>query len=132
MAKWNPVVEEWARKAESEWRIVLILAKEANTEDALIFHAQQCAEKYIKAALVACGEAPTKTHDISALYRILKTHITDLILEESALDRLSQGGVSFRYPGCDATSDDANLAFKQAELNRAALQQWLRLLGGNR
>jgi len=132
MAKWNPVVEEWARKTESDWRIVLILAKEAYTENALIFHAQQCAEKYIKAALVACGEAPTKTHDISALYRILKTHITDLILEESALDRLSQGGVSFRYPGCDATSDDANLAFKQAELIRAALQQWLRLLGGNR
>jgi len=128
MASHNPVVAEWAAKAESDWHLLSIIRGKDGTEDAVMFHAQQCAEKYLKAALIACQENPTKTHDISTLYRLLQVHRSDLDLDVSALDRLSQGGVSFRYPGCDATEEDAEFAIRQAGAIRAAIAPWLRSL----
>ena len=50
------ITQEWIAKAEGDW------------QDALSrYHAQQCAEKYLKARLDEAGSAFSKTHDLSLL-----------------------------------------------------------------
>lgn len=48
------VAQEWARKAEGDLRAAayLLEPRPAQPTDAVCFHAQQCAEKYLKALLV--------------------------------------------------------------------------------
>jgi hypothetical protein len=65
-------VEEWARYAEEDLR----LARHALTLTTgcpfrlIAYHAQQCAEKYLKAFLVAAGVDFPYTHNISRLLEI--------------------------------------------------------------
>lgn len=50
----TPVVREWVRKAEEDWEVAQrerqVAVHPANA--VICFHAQQCAEKYIKAVLI--------------------------------------------------------------------------------
>jgi HEPN domain-containing protein len=56
-AERNPVVDEWISKAEGDWRAMELFHHQPGHEDAVVFHAQQCLEKYFKAALIAHGES---------------------------------------------------------------------------
>ena len=71
MAERNPVVDEWISKAEGDWRAMQLLHQQPGHEDAVVFHAQQCLEKYFKAALIAHGETVQKIHDLRELSRQL-------------------------------------------------------------
>jgi HEPN domain-containing protein len=60
------IVRGWVEKAESDLknaRIVLGAGEECPA-DTVAFHAQQCAEKYLKALLVFEGIDFPKTHDL--------------------------------------------------------------------
>ena len=46
-----------------------VLHDQPGHEDAVVFHAQQCLEKYFKAALIAYGEPVQKLHDLGELSR---------------------------------------------------------------
>ena len=64
----NSDLQAWVARAEEDY----VLARSAlRCKKPLIygatFHAQQCAEKYLKAALVAQGQAFPKTHDLAEL-----------------------------------------------------------------
>lgn len=47
----KPDFDEWINKAEGDWRTAgRELSADADpTHDAVVFHAQQCVEKYLKA-----------------------------------------------------------------------------------
>ena len=70
----NEVVREWIDKAEGDY---LTATREAQADppnyDAACFHAQQCIEKLLKAAVIAKGEIPPKTHDLTILSALLGT-----------------------------------------------------------
>jgi len=105
----SPLVVEWVTKAEGdlasasrEWR-----ARKAPNYDAACFHAQQCAEKYLKALLQDKGIAFSKTHDLVALYKALLPVDPSWTTMHADLDKLTAYAVDFRYPGAYATKPQA-------------------------
>jgi len=66
--------------------------------EAAAFHAQQCIEKYLKAALVAKGIDFPRTHDIDELVALLpKNAVLDIPVEQRR--RLTSYAIIARYPG---------------------------------
>jgi len=76
---------------------VLKLAAECPT-DTVCFHAQQCAEKYLKALLVLDGIDFPKTHDIERLTALLVAR-ADICLTTEEQGRLTDYAITTRYPG---------------------------------
>lgn len=65
-------MEAWVRKAENDLRnIELVLPAEDAPFDTVCFHAQQAAEKYLKALLTVHGRPFGKTHDLFQLLSLL-------------------------------------------------------------
>ena len=128
MAERNPVVDEWIAKAEGDWRAMQLLHDQPGHDDAVVFHAQQCLEKYFKAALIAHGEPVQKIHDLRELSRQLGILSPDWEADPSGLTRITQGGVMFRYPGMEANAKDAASAVAITNGLRQRLAGWLRSL----
>ena len=65
----NPSTVEWIEKAEDDWDSAqrLYRVRVRIQYDAACFHAQQCAEKYLKARLNEAGLSFSKTHDLPQL-----------------------------------------------------------------
>ncbi len=94
------VVREWVAKAESDLRAAALLleAREKLPTDAVCFHAQQCAEKYMKALLVSQGIEVPKTHDIEKLIFLLPATVRPHLTPEEQR-RLTGYAAGARYPG---------------------------------
>src|SRR3989339_247545 len=97
----KPETAEWVEKAEGDFRTA---GREKNTAeypnyDAACFHAQQSAEKYLKARLIEAGRSFPKTHDLSALLNLVLPvePLWEAFREE--LERLTDLGIEVRYPG---------------------------------
>ncbi len=94
------VVRGWVLKAENDLKTaVLVLgAGEGGPADTVAFHAQQCAEKYLKALLSWEGIDFPKTHDIGQLLLLLprKAAIGFPAAEQR---RLTSYATVTRYPG---------------------------------
>jgi HEPN domain-containing protein len=108
----NPLTAEWVAKAEGdyvcvqrEWK-----ARKNPNYDALCFHAQQCAEKYLKASLQETSRRIDRTHNLTALLdlAILDAPMLDTI--RGALLQLTVYSIAFRYPGESATRENARSA----------------------
>ncbi|MBI5095838.1 MAG: HEPN domain-containing protein [Candidatus Hydrogenedentes bacterium] len=72
----NEVVEEWVRKAEGDFATANreLAAADNPNYDAACFHAQQCIEKLLKAAIIMRTALPHKTHDLVQLARQMEPH----------------------------------------------------------
>jgi len=93
------VAQRWVRKAESDLRnIALVLPATDAPLDTVCFHAQQAAEKYLKALLVCYGVPFGRTHDLSVLLDKLPA-TSKVSSRVGDLDELSQAAVEARYPG---------------------------------
>ena len=89
------------------------------------YHAQQCAEKYIKAYLVFLKIDFPFTHNIAHLLELFpKSERTDSLLDA---EELSTYAVSARYPGEDepVTEPEAKRAIYIAETVREVLRSYL-------
>ena len=66
-------VPEWMAKAEGDWEAleILLTRDSPGLRDAVVFHAQQCVEKLLKARLIQRGQPVDKIHDLTALSRQL-------------------------------------------------------------
>ncbi len=69
----DEIVRQWIAKAENdlknaEWTLTM---QEGCPFDTVCFHAQQCAEKYVKACLVLLGMDFPKSHDLTELTALL-------------------------------------------------------------
>lgn len=113
----KPLTLEWIQKAEGDF----ITARREYTApndpnyDAACFHAQQCAEKYLKARLVEAGIEFTKTHDLSAILDYVIPIEPDWQHLREDLNSLTDQAVEVRYPGMFADADDAKNALEIAQ-----------------
>ena len=125
----NPLTEEWVAKADGDYRTARreLQAPEAPNYDAASFHAQQCAEKYIKALLVESGIAFPKTHDLETLLDLLIPAFPAAEELREALISLTDMGVEVRYPGVFADEQDALRAVGLADAVRQMMRQLLAL-----
>lgn len=94
------VVKEWAEKAERDWLTASHLRwiQEDFAIEAMGFHAQQSAEKYLKSLLVLHGLPVPRTHDLLALIRLLPS-VDAPVLPVEELQILASYAVVARYPG---------------------------------
>ena len=65
----KPITAEWVGKAEGDFATVEreALARKNPNYDGVCFHAQQCAEKYLKALAVELDLPFLRTHDLVIL-----------------------------------------------------------------
>jgi HEPN domain-containing protein len=100
----KPLTREWVDKAEGDFITARreLRARKAPNYDAACFHAQQCAEKYLKARLQEEGIAFSRTHDLASLLDLLLPVEPSWAVMRSDLDRLTSYAVEFRYPGISA------------------------------
>ncbi|MEA1895834.1 MAG: HEPN domain-containing protein [Euryarchaeota archaeon] len=73
----------------------------------ICFHAQQCAEKYLKALLISRNIEPPRTHSLETLLDLIVDNVPELEQCRDLLTGLTQYSVEYRYPGVAATPDDA-------------------------
>ena len=120
--EWSAAAE-WIRKAEADWIAAQTLQAQRNPalHDAVVFHAQQCVEKLLKARLIQLQQPVQKLHDLVAVSRQLAGVDLDWRWDEEDLTDLSTGAVLARYPGFDLTAEDAAALIELAAKVRAAL-----------
>ena len=120
------VTREWVKKAENDLRTAehTLTLREDCPFDIICFHAQQCAEKYLKALLVARGIPPPRTHDLRILLQMIEPH-RDLALDATAIASLNRYAVQARYPEDleEFTRDDAEKALSVSRQVRGAARQ---------
>ena len=100
----TPLTQEWVDKAEGDFATAEreLGASVMPNFDAVCFHSQQCAEKYLKARLQEANISFLKTHDLSALLNlVLPTEPSwhSLLLD---FQELTLFAISYRYPGFSA------------------------------
>jgi HEPN domain-containing protein len=78
-------------------------ARKKPAYSAIGFHAQQCAEKYLKARLCEAGREIAKIHDLTVLLDRALALEPEWELFRADLRFLTDFAVSYRYPGCVAT-----------------------------
>jgi HEPN domain-containing protein len=113
-----------AKAAEDEYVLDRLL-EDARAPEAMVgFHAQQAAEKLLKAALFLAGAAPPRTHNLAEL--------TDLAAESGllppdgceALRWLTPYAVLYRYEG-EVGEDEESLARREVRNNLRRLRAWV-------
>lgn len=110
----RPITLEWVDKAEGDWFSAQREAR-ARTHpnyDAACFHAQQCAEKYLKARLQEAGLAFKKTHDLVNLLNLILSAEPTWSALRADLIILTGYAVDYRYPGNAATKAEAQDAVR--------------------
>ena len=124
------IVRQWVKLAENDLRE----AEHALAEpidpayEISCFHAQQAAEKYLKAFLSAKNISIPNTHDLD---RLLQKFPAECRLDISAdeLAHLTPFAVNSRYPGVDVpeTREDAEFALTIARKVREAVRKLLKI-----
>jgi HEPN domain-containing protein len=123
----KPLTREWLKKAEADFATAQreLRVRRTPNRDAVCFHAQQCAEKYLKACLQEADVAIPRTHDLAALLDLLLTKDPLLETLRSALNLLSSYAVEVRYPGEAATKEHAEEALSRCRHIREVLSERL-------
>jgi|SRR5215211_5930609 len=108
-------VSSWLRFAEEDLEVAEVIIEQEQAPRAACFHAQQCAEKAIKASLIFLGVPFRKVHDLELLSQELPDDWT-LSKDPERLSELTVWAVEPRYPGDfpEASEDDAKTAVDQA------------------
>jgi HEPN domain-containing protein len=119
---------QWVRKAESDYVVARKIAKGSDPHhDEVCFHAQQCAEKYLKALLEELGEPVPRTHLLEDLIVLLIAHYASLHSLRRGAKFLTSFAVATRYPGKNATKREATSALLWAAKFRAAARTLLEI-----
>jgi HEPN domain-containing protein len=114
----NPI--SWVEKAEEDFELAEIaLYRPKPLTTGSTFHAQQCAEKYMKGLLVLRGYTPPKIHDLVALYAMCLQHGFIVPVEEDELSLLTRYASWTRYPGEEPSHEQAHEALDIAKAVRA-------------
>ena len=123
----NGTVKEWIAKAEGDYATAQRELHPSGMPnfDGVCFHAEQCAEKLMKALLIHLGVTPPRSHDLVALDRLLAPPCPDWSWPVEELRLLTRAAVDFRYPGEAADEKEASEAFEIATRMRAKLHSLL-------
>jgi HEPN domain-containing protein len=95
--------------------------------DTVCYHAQQVAEKALKACLVARGLAPPKTHDLPTLLRLCQEAGSAMEELEDDCRLLVRFGAAARYPGeeLEPSKEDGLQAVEAAKRVKARVMSLL-------
>ncbi len=122
---------EWARYAEQDWQAATSLMRRKHPLTvAVCFHAQQSAEKYLKALLLQKSVAFPRTHDLPTLNTLCEQASIQTGLSPGRLTILSDYAVTTRYPGAEPSLEEAREAIAIARTVRAFARRWLGVKGG--
>ena len=116
----------WKRYAREELALAKALASDADAPARLVcWHAQQVAEKALKAALTVSEIEFPRTHNLVAL-RVLLPPVLAEEMDVHELAELTQWGTESRYPGewAEPSAEDAHAAFGTATRVIAAVEKW--------
>ena len=120
-------IQEWIAKAEEDYAgaVDLNRRRKQPLPNLVCFHAQQCAEKYLKAYLLSREVSFPKVHDLVFLLDLCAN--CDAIFEplREACLQLDPYSVLFRYPGQDALPEDASQALKAVRRVRSFVRGYL-------
>jgi HEPN domain-containing protein len=124
----NPAVAEWVSKAEGDFLTAgrELRARKFPNYDAVCFHTQQCAEKYLKAILQENGKRIPKIHFLLELLAMILKSDGSYEFLKADLEVLEEYAVRFRYPGHFAEKDEAQ-AYAAARVVREFSRQQLGL-----
>ncbi len=125
-------VKQWLIHGDEDLRLAVhamtLQGEEEPPYRLIAYHAQQCAEKYLKAYLVHCGVDFPYTHNISILLELCSEH-ADWTAELQDAELLTLYSITTRYPREDEDVTEAearravDLADKVREQVRTALKQ---------
>lgn len=122
----NPLA--WVERAEEDFVLArTALRRKQPLAYGACFHAQQCAEKYMKALLISKGADFPKTHDLLLLNNLCSSNGILLEMDAKHLNTLTDYAVRTRYPGEDPTAEDAKEAIELAKLVRNFARRFLGL-----
>jgi len=93
-------VRRWIERAENDFRNAeyVLTLKEHCPFDTIAYHCHQCAEKYLKANLIYRNIDFPRTHDLVALFNLLRP-IETLSLQLQDVQPLNRYAIEARYPG---------------------------------
>jgi HEPN domain-containing protein len=119
----DALVAEWVRKADLDFSTVVRLAPEDAFRDIVVFHAQQAAEKYLKALLTKRQIEFPKTHEIRRLLELLNASDPEVVEALPDAKWLDPFGVEIRYPSDrpETLPGDEQVALQLAERTRASV-----------
>jgi len=121
--------QEWVDSAEADWEGVnqLITSEKNKVLKLICFHAQQCAEMYLKARLTEAVVYFPKTHNLGDLLDLVLPVEPLWSVLRPALLTLNRYGVAICYPDDLATREDAKEARKICAEVRAVIRPALGL-----
>jgi HEPN domain-containing protein len=110
----KPLTGEWIEKAEEDFLTATraYRARKFPAYNAACFHAQQCAEKYIKARLQEADIPFRKTHDLGVLLDAVVAVEPMWETMRDSLEVLNANAVDVRYPGLTADKEMASTAVR--------------------
>jgi HEPN domain-containing protein len=125
------IAKQWAEKAEHDLTVAqhTLRLEKSCPYDMVCFHAQQCAEKYLKALLSFQKIDFPKTHDLTELLALLPVNLQSGFPPEELAD-LNPYAVEGRYPGEMETEDrtDAKSAIELSLKVRSVVRKILGLI----
>jgi len=109
------LAQGWLLKGDSDLSNAKRTVGSDGPYDTGCFHAQQAAEKYLKAILAMHGLDIPRTHDLEELQLLCTPFIQDADFSALALEELSDYAVSVRYdfefwPDVKVATDALNIA----------------------
>lgn len=116
----NVLTVEWAEKAEGDFATAgrESRARRQPNYDAVCFHAQQTAEKYLKAFLHENGVIFPKIHNLIELLEQCLPLDASFESQRKLLVLLDRYAVRYRYPGELADKAEAQQAFQAIKMVR--------------
>ncbi len=125
----NLETAEWVNKAEGDFATAgrELRVRKAPNYDAVCFHAQQCAEKYLKAVLQENEKHIPKIHSLIELMLLCEEMDSSFEMLRADLVVMERYSVGIRYPGEFAEKSDAQSAYAAAKTTRAFIRQKLGL-----
>ena len=125
----KPLTREWVGKAEGDFATATreLRARKAPNYDAACFHAQQCAEKYLKARLQEAAISFGKTHNLVALLDLFIPIDPSWETLRPHLRVLTVFAVEVRYPGETADKGEAREALALCREVRRRVRVSLRI-----
>ncbi len=107
--------EDWIKKAESDLASSKVLLNNIPPIlDTSVYHAQQCAEKALKAFLVFKTGLFVKKHDLSFLLGECNILDSDFENISDEADLLAPYDTAYRYPGLSSDFEPEYLEAKEA------------------
>ena len=124
----SPLTLEWIELAEEDYAIARLIQREQLAmRNGMCFHAQQCAEKYLKAWLQENNIPIQRTHNLGELLNLILPSIPAWHSWKVDLSRLSKHAVETRYVGQSPTAADVEHAMQTCEKVRQAVREQLKL-----